>query len=194
MTTIKLKPALTVLFYISAFLLFNTTSFSQEQVVIWVQLDVSATHESYRIAGDPGTRVNSTTEISFKRYGFYTINRMKDRNNNHYFVIPGRENSGRMPEVMNLSVVMTHPCVDGEGSLIGKETRNIPAQIEPPSGTIAILPLDNDQIKLHLYPTVIDAEMLECTKPNCQNGFNFEYGENVIGEDRDPTVERSQRH
>jgi hypothetical protein len=189
MTTIKLKSAIVLFGLFSAFILFSHTTFSQDQVVVWMHLDMSATHENYWIAGNPSTTVNSVAEISFKRYGFYTITRIQVGNNIQYMAVPGRNMSGRMPQVTDISVIMSHPCVDGEGSLIGRETRNIPARIEPSSGTLVVSPAANNRLTIHLTPTVIDAEMLECTNPNCQNGFGFEYGENVVGEDRDSSIE-----
>ncbi|MFW5760570.1 MAG: hypothetical protein ACOCXH_06290 [Cyclobacteriaceae bacterium] len=52
------------------------------------------------------------------------------------------------------------------------------------SGTIGIkaMAAENGKVKIQFVPVEIDAEMLDCTNPDCVNGFGFEYGENIVGQ------------
>ncbi len=179
-----MKTAAPVLLLLITLIIFSTTAASQDQAVVWIQLNVTALHEEYFIAGDPSTRVNYSTDIGFTHYGFYTFSRFSTGTGYQYMAFPGRGTSGRVPQIMDLSVVQSHPCMDGQSLLIGKETRKIPAGIRPGTIGLVVKTVGSERIAIQLSPVEIDAEMLECSNPNCMNGFGFSYGDNVVGLDR----------
>ncbi len=178
--------------FIPAFVFFftcfiNKNGIAQDEAVVWVQLKVTNVHERHFLAGEPPAKVGYNTETSFTIYGFYTFNQLNVGTTIHYMAYPGMGSSGRMPQVMDLSIIQSHPCQDGQSLVIDKKTAAIPAEIRP--GWIRAITAGNGRIKLQLEPSEIDAEMLECSNPDCVNGFGFEYGENIIGCDRAASVE-----
>ncbi len=180
----KLQTVFPAVLFVLSFITFSTVATSQEQAEVWVYLDVTATHEEYFLAGDPPSRVNYSTEIAFTHYGFYMFNRFKVGNGYQYMAIPGRGGSGRTPQVTGISVIQSHPCMDGQSLVIGKETRNIPADILAGTIGLTVKPADKERLSIQLSPVELDAEMLECSNPDCMNGFGFSYGDNVVGLDR----------
>lgn len=89
--------------------------------------------------------------------------------------------------VSDLSVIQSHPCQDGQSLVIGKKTRNIPASIHTGAIGLSADHAGGDKVQIRLSPIEIEAEMLSCTNPDCVNGFGFEYGENIVGWDREAT-------
>lgn len=178
----KIHSFIPSLLFVSSLFCHVIAGKGQEKAELWVRLDVSATHETYWLAGDPSTRVNTTSEIAFTHFGFYTFNRFIVDENYHYMVTPGRDASGLTPQTESLSVIQSHPCQDGQSLIIGRETRKIPSRIFPGSIGMKAMAAENGKVKLQFVPVEIDAEMLDCTNPDCVNGFGFEYGENIIGQ------------
>ena len=179
-----METAAPALLFVMTLVIFSTTVTSQDQAEVWIQLNVTALHEEYFLAGDPATRVNYSTDIGFTHYGFYTFSRFSTPTGYQYMALPGRGTTGRTPQVMDISVIQTHPCMDGQSLLIGRETRKIPARILPGTIGLVVKPVGSERIAIQLSPVEIDADMLECSNPDCMNGFGFSYGDNVVGLDR----------
>ena len=159
----------------------------KDDAVFWMQLDVTATHEHYYKAGDPETTVNYATDISFTLSGYYTITRIKVGSKVNYMALPGMGASGRPLTVTGLSVIQSHPCQDGQSLLIGRETRSIPANIHTGAIGLSAEPAGGDKVRIRLSPIEVEVEPLSCNNPDCHNGFGFEYGDNIVGWDREAT-------
>jgi hypothetical protein len=143
---------------------------AQEEVAVWVELEVTSLYENQFKAGDPPVTVRLTNEVSFTRSDVWTIARLKGARE-MYHIFPGRVRGQRMPDVNNLSVRQSHPCQDGQGLLIGRETRQLSARVHPASGWIRVEGAGAGKVRLHLLPTTIDnVEHIDCPKQNCQNG------------------------
>jgi hypothetical protein len=172
-----------------SFLWFNscTDAASQDdEVTVWVQLDISEITESrYKIGDQPITGV-FTDEIHFTRYGFYTFSRSRSV---QFQAMPGMASSVKMPETLNLTIQSTHPCVDSQGLVIGgNASRFLNGRVHPASGWIKAMPAGGSRMVLHLLPTeILDVDVLECDTQDCQNGFGFSY--TTIGEDPNATEE-----
>jgi len=159
----------------------------KDDAVFWVQLDVTALHEHHYRAGDPEITVHYATDISFTLYGYYTVTRMKVGPAVQYMALPGKDASGRGLQAINLGVIQSHPCQDGQSLLIGRETRNIPVNIASGDGGLTAEAATRDKVRLRFAPVEIWYEPLDCTNPDCVSGFTFEYGDNVVGWDREAT-------
>jgi len=160
---------------------------SQDEVVVWVQLDITHIYENQLKLGYPPTTGNFVTEVSFTRYGFYTITRYGD---GEFMALPGMGSPVKMPETLNLSIQQSHPCQDGQSLVIGHASKGLTGRVHPASGWIQANAAGKNRLTLHLLPTEItDVDHFECTTQYCNNGFGFGYGMGTIGWDRDATRE-----
>jgi hypothetical protein len=184
----KTKPFIPLLLFIAP-VFSGSCEGVKDQAVVWVQFDVSAVHEEYFRAGDPEVTVNITTNIDFTHYGFYTVNRISSGSGFHYLAFPGMDGSPRVPQVMNLVVWQSHPCMDGEGFIIGRESRTIPASVNTATVGLVVEPVGRDRISIQFSPVLIEASMHDCSNPQCLNGFGFGYGDDVVGWDRSVLME-----
>lgn len=163
---------------------------SQDEVIVWVQLDVTHIYENQFKLGDPPVTGNFVTEVSFTRYGFYTITRHGD---GEFMALPGMGSSVKMPETLNLGIQQSHPCQDGQSLVIGHASKALNGRVHPASGWIEAKASGKNRLRLHLLPTEItDVDHFECTTQYCNNGFGFSYGMGNIGWDREASEEEDE--
>jgi len=183
------KKQAILLVLIFSFLWFNSCSDKashDDEVTVWVQLDVTEIRESRYKIGDPPITGVFTDEINFTRYGFYTFSRSKS---GHFQALPGMASSVKMPETLNLTIQSTHPCQDSQSLVIGgTATRFLNGRVHAASGWIKAMPAGGSRMILHLLPTeIMDVDVLRCDIQDCQNGFGFPH--TTIGEDPNATEE-----
>jgi len=165
----------------------NIEDMIQDKVEVWVELNVSYMKEERFKAGDPPATVRSTFEISFRKAGVWTFVLMKEKFGGRYQAFPGILPKTEWPSVSNVAVSASHPCQDGEGSLIGQETVHPPTEVNPALGEIKLIALPGGKMRINLMPSHIDVEYVECPNPKCNAGFPE--GWITIGENPATTVE-----
>ncbi|MCA1757937.1 MAG: hypothetical protein LC649_10820 [Bacteroidales bacterium] len=151
---------------------------SQDKADVWVHLNVEALYEEHFLAGDPPTRVNTSSDIRFTHSGLYTINRI----GSHYMVVQNFDASGPRALVPGLKVIQTHPCQDGQSLLIGRAEKEIPAELYKIKVSLGAKAEGEDRVGIHFWPVEIDLEGSDCKNSQCVNGFGFT-GIYDIGED-----------
>ena len=159
----------------------------QDKVEVWVELDVSNLNEHRFTAGYPPRTVRSTTDISFRRAGVWTFARLKPKFGGGYRAFPGRLPKTEFPSVSNVAVTASHPCQDGEGQVIGRETVHPTAKVHPALGGIQLFAAPGGRVRIHLMPSQIDVDHVECSHENCNAGFAS--GWITLGENPETTVE-----
>ena len=177
--------AIITLFFLSSICITLT---AQDKTEVWVHLDVESLYEQHFLAGDPPTRVNVSSNVSFTQSGSYTINRIKTGRDYIYMAVQDFGASGPRERVPNLRVIQSHPCMDGQSLLIGRAEKEIPAQIYKARVTLDIKPSGQDKVRIRFFPVELDLEGLDCSNPQCLSGFGFT-GVYDIGEDPESVVE-----
>jgi hypothetical protein len=153
--------------------LFCVVSFSQDNARVWVHMDVHAIYEEHFLAGDPPQRVNISSDITFTHSGMYTINRTEMGSGYHYFSVQDIGTTGHRAMVPSLKVIQTHPCQEGQGFLIGKAEKEIPAELYKAAVSLGIRDAGNNRVKIQFWPVEIYLDASECSNPQCLNGFGF---------------------
>jgi hypothetical protein len=161
---------------------------SQDKAEVWVHLNVEALYEEYFQAGDPATRVNTSSDISFSHSALYTINRIRLGSNYQYMVVQNFDASGPRALIPSLKVIQSHPCQDGQSLLIGRAEKEIPAELYKANVSLGAKPLGQDRVTIQFWPVEIDLEGSDCSHSQCVNGFGFTATYD-IGEDPGSAVE-----
>ena len=157
---------------------------SQDKVEVWVHLNVEALYQEYFLAGDPPTRVNVSSDISFTHSGLYTINRMKMGGDSHYMVAQNPDASGPRALVPNLKVIQSHPCMDGQSLLIGRAEKEIPAELYKRKVSLGAKAAGEDRVCIRFWPIELDLDGSDCSNSQCLSGFGYTGNWNYeIGED-----------
>lgn len=159
----------------------------QDKVEVWVELDISNLNEHRFTAGYPPQTVRSTTDISFRRAGVWTLARLKPKFGGGYRAFPGRLPKTEFPSVSKVAVTASHPCQDGEGSVIGRETVHPSAKVHSALGGIELKAVPGGRVRIHLMPSQIDVDQVQCSRQDCNSGFAG--GWITIGENPETTVE-----
>lgn len=146
---------------------------SQDKAEVWIHLNVEAVYEEHFQAGDPPTRVNTSSDISFSHSELYTINRLKTGRGFQYMAVQKLDASGPRAVVPTLKVIQTHPCQDGQSLLIGKAEKEIAAELYKAMVTFGVKPAGQDQVSVQFWPLEIDLEGSDCSNSQCVNGFGF---------------------
>ena len=154
---------------------------SQEKAEVWVHMDVEALYEEYFLAGDPPTRVNTSSDISFTHSGLYTINRI---GGSHYMVVQKPDAAGPRALVPNLKVIQSHPCMDGQSLLIGRAEKEIPAELYKRKVSLGAKAAGEDRVCIRFWPIELDLDGSDCSNSQCLSGFGYTGNWNYeIGED-----------
>ena len=159
----------------------------QDKVEVWVELNIFNLNEHSFVAGYPSQTVRSTTDISFRRAGAWTFARLKPKFGGGYRAFPGRLPKTEFPSVSNVAVTASHPCQDGEGQVIGRETVHPSAKVHPALGGIQLFAAPGGRVRIHLMPSQIDVDHVECSRQYCNAGFAS--GWITIGENPETAVE-----
>lgn len=158
-----------------------------DRVEVWVEFDIFYLNEDSFMAGDPPQTVRTTLDISFRRSGVWTFARMKDRFGGGYRAFPGRLPKTEFPSVSNVAVTASHPCQDGQGFVIGRETVHPASKVHPALGGIELKEARGGRVGIHLTPSQIDVDAVVCSRQDCNAGFAS--GWITIGENPETTVE-----
>ncbi len=183
----KLKTAIPAIIFCSLICICYS-AISQDKAEVWVHLNVEALYEEHFLAGDPPTRVNTSSDITFTHSGLYTINRINLGRSSQYMAVQNLGESGPRTLIPTLKVIQTHPCQDGQSLLIGRAEKEIPAELYKASVALGVVPAGQDRVSIQFWPVEIDLEASDCSHSQCVNGFGF-YGIYDIGEDPGSVVE-----
>lgn len=177
---------ITVMLPILLILLISLDNFGNDELTLWIQLEINNLHEKqFKLEPGPQT-VRRTTEISFIRYGFYTFKRTGSEPDYIFTISPGK--TGAQGD--DLSIRQTHPCQDGQSLLIGRETRGLSGRIHPASGGLMAESIGGNRMKLYLMPSrIVDVDTTVCGVNDCGNLFGLMHGENIIGRDLEASEE-----
>jgi len=163
-----------------------------EQVELQVDLEISFMKENTFQAGYPSQTVRSNLEISFTRSGAWTFARLKPAYGGGWRAFPGRSGRPEFPAVDRLAVSAGHPCQDGEGMLIGRQTVHPGARVHPALGEIKLEAAPGGRVRIVLMPSQVEIDYLECPREYCNAGF---FGGSLkIGENPATTVEDRHGH